>query len=60
VKQVSGLLAKAEMFLAQQRIDYLYQELYQKIRNASITKDEFCLQMAKAREQYLNSQKRAP
>jgi hypothetical protein len=48
-------LAKAEQFLARQRIDYAYQELYRQIRNTSKNQIEFNLLMAKARDDYLNA-----
>jgi adenylosuccinate lyase len=55
LKRVRGLLAKAEQFLARQRIDYAYQELYRQIRNTSRNQIEFNLLMAKARDDYLNA-----
>jgi hypothetical protein len=53
VKQVRGLLAKAEQYLARQRLIGLYQELYQKIKSVAKTQAEFNMLMAKAREQLL-------
>jgi hypothetical protein len=55
VKRVRGLLAKAEQFLARERLDYAYQELYKQIKNSSRTQIEFNLLMARARENYLNA-----
>ena len=55
MKRVRGLLAKAEQFLARQRLDYEYQELYKQIRKSAKTQTEFNLLMAYARDQYLNS-----
>jgi hypothetical protein len=48
-------LAKAEQFLARQRLDYAYQELYKQIKNVSRNQIEFNLLMAQARENYLNA-----
>jgi hypothetical protein len=48
-------LAKAEQFLARQRIDYAYQELYRQIRNTAKTQIEFNLLMAQARKNYLDA-----
>jgi hypothetical protein len=54
VRQVRGLLAKAEQFLARQRLDYAYQELYKQIRRVSKTQIEFNLRMSHARKKYLD------
>jgi hypothetical protein len=54
VKRVKGLLAKAEQFLARQRIDYSYQELFVQTKNTSKNQAEFNQRMAQAREQYLS------
>jgi hypothetical protein len=54
VKRVKGLLAKAEQFLARQRIDYSYQELFIKTKTAASNQTEFNRLMKQAREQYLN------
>jgi hypothetical protein len=48
-------LAKAEQFLARQRLDYEYQELYKQIRKSAKNQTEFNLLMAYARDKYLNS-----
>jgi hypothetical protein len=53
VKQVRGLLAKAEQYLARQRLINSYQDIYQKIKANSKTQAEFNLLMAKAREKFL-------
>jgi hypothetical protein len=54
VKRSRGLLAKAEQFLARQRIDYSYQELFMKTKTATTNQNEFNRLMRQAREQYLN------